>query len=70
HRISNLLGLVKTSEPDDTEEALMFLVPQEQWHDINRLLVRHGQSICRPINPKCSECPISHVCDFGIYRLK
>jgi len=70
HRISNLLGLVKTSGPDDTEEALMFLVPQEHWHGINRLLVRHGQSICRPINPRCNECPISHICDFGIYRLR
>ena len=69
HRISNLLGLVKTSEPDDTEEALMYLIPEERWHDINRLLVRHGQSICRPINPKCSECPISHLCDYGLYRL-
>jgi len=70
HRICNLLGLVKTSEPDNTEEALMSLVPEKLWHDINRLLVRHGQSICRPINPRCSECPISHICDFGIYRLK
>ncbi len=70
HRICNLLGLVKTSKPDDTEESLMFLVPQEHWHDINRLLVRHGQSICRPINPRCHECPIAHICDFGIYRLK
>lgn len=70
HRICNLLGLVKTSEPDQTEEALMFLIPQEHWHGINRLLVRHGQSICRPINPRCDECPISHVCDFGIYRQK
>ena len=69
HRISNLLGLVNTSEPDDTEEALMYLLPEERWHDINRLLVRHGQSICRPINPKCSECPISYLCDYGLYRL-
>jgi len=66
HRISNLLGLVNTAAPDDTEEALMFLVPPEYWHDINRLMVRHGQSICRPIGPKCDECPISHVCEFGI----
>ncbi len=70
HRICNLLGLVKTSEPDDTEEALVFLIPKEHWHDINRLLVRHGQSICRPINPRCHECPIAHICDYGIYRIR
>ena len=70
HRICNLLGLIKTSEPDDTEEALMFLIPQKHWHDINRLLVRHGQSICRPINPRCDACPIAHICEYGLYRLK
>ena len=29
HRISNLLGLVQTATPDDTEEALMFQVEDE-----------------------------------------
>jgi len=68
HRISNLLGLVKTETPDDTEFELTRKVARERWHDINRLLVRHGQTICKPVKPLCEKCPISHLCDFGIYR--
>ena len=67
HRISNLMGLVRTREPDDTEEALSRILPRDLWLDINRLLVRHGQTICAPVKPRCGKCPISHLCDHGIY---
>ncbi|MBU4031370.1 MAG: hypothetical protein KKH41_07200 [Candidatus Thermoplasmatota archaeon] len=67
HRISNLMGLVRTAHPDDTEECLSRIVPRELWLDVNRLLVRHGQTICAPVRPKCNKCPISHLCDRGIY---
>jgi endonuclease-3 len=67
HRISNLLGLVKTENPDDTELELSRKVPRERWHDINRLMVRHGQTVCKPVKPMCGDCPISYLCDFGIY---
>lgn len=67
HRISNMSGLVTTANPDDTEAVLSRIVPKDLWHDINRLLVRHGQTVCSPIKPKCGACPISHLCDFGIY---
>ncbi|MBQ2485867.1 MAG: endonuclease III, partial [Candidatus Methanomethylophilus sp.] len=51
HRISNLMGLVKTKTPEETEYALMALTPKERWSDINRYLVRHGQEICQPNRP-------------------
>ncbi len=70
HRISNLLGLVTTRTPEDTENSLTELVPKRHWHDINRLLVRHGQTVCRPTGPDCARCPISHICDTGIYKLR
>lgn len=66
HRISNLMGLVRTGEPDDTEDCLSRIAPVETWLDINRLLVRHGQTVCAPIKPKCEKCPISHLCEYGI----
>ncbi len=69
HRISNLMGLVRSQVPDDTEISLERILPKEYWIDINRLLVRHGQEICKPINPQCGKCFLSHICDTGIYRL-
>ena len=62
HRIFNRLGLVKTKTPDETEFALREQLPVKYWLDINTLLVTHGQNVCKPITPKCSDCPIEQYC--------
>ena len=66
HRISNLMGLVSTKTPEETEYALMELAPRERWSDINRYLVRHGQEVCIPNHPRCARCSVRDLCDFGI----
>lgn len=63
HRISNRLGYVKTKTPEETEFMLRDKMPQKYWIDINSLLVTHGQNVCKPINPKCEECPIEKYCE-------
>ncbi len=63
HRIFNRLGYVKTKTPEETEFALREKLPVEYWIPINTLLVTHGQNVCKPIKPKCEECPISKYCD-------
>ena len=63
HRIANLIGLVSTKDPAVTETELMGSTPEHRWSDINRFLVRHGQEVCLPRNPRCGECPISGMCD-------
>lgn len=68
HRISNRLGWVKTTAPEETEEALKKSVPKGLWIEVNRLLVGHGQTICVPINPKCDVCPILQYCAYGRSR--
>lgn len=62
HRIFNRLGYVCTKNPEETEFALREKLPQKYWIDINTLLVTHGQNICKPTKPKCSECPIADYC--------
>ena len=68
HRISNLMGLVRTKTPEETEYALMALTPRERWSDINRYLVRHGQEICQPNRPHCDRCMVSDMCQYAIDR--
>lgn len=63
HRISNLMGLVHTKDPEATEYELMRMTPKERWSDINRYMVRHGQVVCLPNNPKCERCSIRMMCD-------
>ncbi len=65
HRIANMMGLVKTKDPEQTEYALMDITPRERWSDINRYLVRHGQEICIPNHPRCGRCPVSKYCKYA-----
>lgn len=68
HRISNLMGLVQTKDPDSTEEALRSIVPRERWSDVNRLMVRHGQTICLPRHEKCAYCTVLRFCQHGLTK--
>jgi len=63
HRICNRIGYVHTKEPDETELVLREQLPKDLWLEINTLLVTFGQNICKPINPKCDDCPIKDYCD-------
>ena len=68
HRISNRLGIVKTKTPEQTEHELMRKIPKKYWIKINELFVKHGQTICNPIRPKCDKCIINKLCDFKKYQ--
>ncbi len=62
HRIPNRLGWIKTRTPEETEQALITVLPLEYWDDFNDLFVRFGQTICVPISPYCSRCPLQKYC--------
>ncbi len=62
HRISNRLGIVSSKTPEETEKQLMEKVPKKYWNKINENLVALGQTICKPITPLCSKCPIKDLC--------
>jgi endonuclease-3 len=62
HRISNRLGWVRTRTPEETEARLTPLVPQRWRARVNRLLVAHGQLVCKPLAPLCPECPVEPLC--------
>ncbi len=65
HRIANRLGVVRTRTPEETERRLAAEVDPKYWIPFNPLLVQHGQNICRPIGPRCPECPIADICATG-----
>lgn len=63
HRISNRLGWVsQTKTPEHTRKELEGWLPQPYWEPVNSLLVGFGQTICRPIGPRCYECPAREIC--------
>jgi endonuclease-3 len=62
HRISNRVGWVRTTHPEETEQALYRAVPARWWPVINLYLVTWGQNVCRPVRPRCGDCAISGDC--------
>ncbi len=62
HRISNRWGLVTTRTPEQTEMALREKLPRKYWIEYNDLLVTFGQTLCHPLSPKCSVCPVRVRC--------
>jgi endonuclease-3 len=62
HRVSNRIGFINTSTPQETERALMDLLPRKYWIGYNELLVTFGQQVCTPISPHCSTCAIQKNC--------
>jgi endonuclease-3 len=71
HRISNRLGFVRTTTPEQTELALRAKLPRRHWIGYNDLLVAFGQNVCRPLSPHCSRCPVARLCPrIGVGRAR
>ena len=62
HRISNRLGWISTRTPEQTEYALMKILPRPYWIPINEVLVAYGQRVCTPSSPFCTTCPLEEEC--------
>jgi endonuclease III len=62
HRIPNRLGWIATKNPVQTEIELGKILPEKYWKDFNGIFVQFGKTICVPISPKCSTCPINQYC--------
>ncbi len=62
HRITQRLGWITSKSPEETEAKLTALIPRSLIHDVNRVFVRHGQEVCKPISPKCSRCVVRTYC--------
>jgi endonuclease-3 len=69
HRLSNRLGWVRTTLPDETEQALYRATHRQWWPYLNLYLVTWGQNVCRPLYPRCGDCVIREECPrIGVRR--
>lgn len=62
HRLPNRLGWVKTKTPEETEKELEKILPKRYWREFNAIFVLFGKTICQPISPFCSKCPVNKYC--------
>ncbi len=61
-RISNLLGLTESQNPEIIERELMQVLPKKEWINFSHRLIHHGRRICIARRPKCTECDLLKFC--------
>lgn len=64
HRVSNRLGLARSSDVRATEEQLCALIPRAQWSRAHHWLIYHGRRVCKARKPLCDLCKLSEYCSW------
>lgn len=50
-------------DPDKIEKILLELLPYGEGSDFCHRIVNFGREVCSARSPKCSECPVSDLCE-------
>ena len=56
------LDYYKDASPEKIEQALMKIIPKEDWFKTTYWLIDHGRAICKAQNPDCPHCPLNKLC--------
>lgn len=64
-RISNRLGLAKSTDPTKIEFELMNVLPKESYIKYNQQVIAFGREICKARNPKCEICFFIEICNLN-----
>ena len=62
-RISRLVGLTESNNPEIIERELSAILPKKEWIMYSHRVIHHGRAICIARRPKCTECPLLKCCD-------
>ena len=61
-RISNLLGLTESQNPDIVERDLIEILPKNEWIEFSHRIIHHGRQTCIARRPQCSDCGLLKYC--------
>ena len=61
-RVSNRTGLTKGNNPDQVEEQLLKIIPNQYLKKAHHLILLHGRYICKSRKPLCEKCVINKIC--------
>ena len=65
-RITGRLGITDGSkDPLKVEQQLRKVIAPEESSDFCHRMVLHGRALCMARGPKCGECPMRELCDYG-----
>jgi len=61
-RVTQRLGLAKSSDPDKVERQLCDVIPRPRWTRFCHLVQAHGRRVCQARTPACPTCPVRALC--------
>lgn len=61
-RIANRICLAPGKTPDEVEDHLMKIVPDEYLYHAHHWLILHGRYVCKARKPECERCVIADIC--------
>lgn len=63
-RVAPRIGIASGTDPKKIEKQLMDVLPEQDWGEAGMAISFLGREICRPTNPRHSECVMKAVCAF------
>jgi len=63
-RVAPRIGIATGTDPKKIEKQLMDKLDPKDWGEVGMAISFLGREICRPTNPKCTECVMKIVCTF------
>lgn len=69
-RICGRFGMYpeKLKDPHKVELIMAELVEEREQSDLCHRIVQFGRDVCSARAPKCADCPIKHLCEYGRKR--
>ena len=64
-RVANRTKLAPGKTAREVEDALMKVTPKRHLKDAHHLLILHGRYTCTARKPKCHQCCIYDLCEWG-----
>jgi endonuclease-3 len=61
-RISNLLGLTESQNPEIIERDLIQILPKKEWIEYSHRIIYHGRQTCIARRPQCADCGLLKYC--------
>ncbi len=61
-RISNLLALTDSQNPEIIERELIAILPKKEWIEYSHRIILHGRKTCIARRPRCKDCVLLSMC--------
>ena len=66
HRVGGRLGLFHPRASfEEAHDEMLAITPPEDAYEVHMNLIAHGRALCRPANPRCSECDLRRMCPYA-----